>query len=335
MPPLLLSLVLRTRTALLSLVVALVSAGGAVERAQTATPPVTRGVVLINTNLALESSSAAGTGIVLTKNGEVLTNNHVIRGATTINVVVPATKRTYPATVLGYDIVHDIALLKLQGAANLGTATFGNSANVKIGQVTRAVGNANGGGRLVITTGHVTARSRTISVQDDSGDVARLTGLIETSARLVPGDSGGPLLNASGRVIGIDAAGSPTFGFATSAPGYAIPINRALAIAKQVEAQRSSATVHVGPTAFIGLSLAQNANGVAVGAVVPNSPAAGAGLQPGDLITALDGGSVTSFADLRTRLFLHHPGDAVTLAYVDATGAQASATIVLGTGPPQ
>ena len=116
------------RTALLPLAVALVVAGAAVGRAQTATTPPTRGVVLINTNLALENSSAAGTGIVLTKTGEVITNNHVIRGATTISVVVPATKRAYAANVLGYDITDDVALLQLQGATNLATATRGDSA---------------------------------------------------------------------------------------------------------------------------------------------------------------------------------------------------------------
>jgi len=323
------------RTALLPLAVALVVAGAAVGRAQTATTPPTRGVVLINTNLALENSSAAGTGIVLTKTGEVITNNHVIRGATTISIVVPATKRTYAANVLGYDITDDVALLQLQGATNLATATRGDSATLKVGQTTRAVGNANGGGKLVTTSGRLIGRNRTISVQDDSGDVAQLKGLIETSARLVPGDSGGPLLDAAGRVIGIDAAGSPTFAFESSAPGFAIPINRALAIAKQVDAQRSSVTGHIGATAFIGLSVAADPQGVAVGSVFPNSPAANAGLEQGDLITSLDGTPVTSFGDLRTFLFTKHPGDTVTLAYTDTTGAQTSATIVLATGPPQ
>ena len=291
--------------------------------------------MLIKTNLALENASAAGTGIVMTKTGEVITNNHVIRGATTIKVVVPATKKTYTATVLGYNIADDIALLKLQGATNLATATRGNSATLKIGQTTRAVGNANGGGKLVTTTGRITARSRTISVQDESGDVTQLKGLIETSARLVPGDSGGPLLDATGHVIGIDAAGSPSFGFDNTAPGYAIPINRAVTIAKQVEAKQASALVHIGDTAFIGLLVSRSPQGIAVGSVVPNSPAATAGLQQGDVITALDGASVTSYGDLRTLLFTKHPGDTVTLGYTSATGSETSASITLTTGPPQ
>ena len=323
------------RAALLPLAAALVLAGATAGGAASATTPATRGVVLINTNLELENASAAGTGIVLTKTGEVITNNHVIRGATTIKVVVPATKKTYTATVLGYNIADDIALLKLPGATNLATATRGNSATLKIGQTTRAVGNANGGGKLVTTTGRITARSRTISVQDESGDVTRLKGLIETSARLVPGDSGGPLLDAAGHVIGIDAAGSPSFGIDNAAPGYAIPINRAVTIAKQVEARQASALVHIGDTAFIGLLVSRIPQGIAVGSVVPNSPAATAGLQQGDVITELDGASVTSYSDLRTLLFTKHPGDSITLGYTSATGAETSASIVLTTGPPQ
>ena len=328
--------VVRTiRVALLSLALALVLAGATIDTATSATRPPTTGVVLIKTNLALQNARAAGTGIVLTRNGEVITNNHVIRGATTINVIVPASKRTYTASVLGYDITNDIALLKLQSATNLATVRRGNSATIKIGQRARAVGNANGGGKLVTTTGRITGRNRTISVQDESGDVTQLKGLIETSARLVPGDSGGPLLDAAGRVIGIDAAGSPSFGFDASAPGYAIPINRAWGIAKQVEAQEPSETVHIGPTAFIGLNVARDPQGIAVGSVFPNSPAATAGIEAGDVITALDGKPVSTFSDLRTLLLTKHPGDTVTVGYTDTTGGQTSVSVVLASGPPQ
>lgn len=325
----------KARIALLSLAAAVVLAGASIEHATSATKSPKTGVVLINTNLALQNASAAGTGVVITKNGEVITNNHVVRGATTIKVVVPATKRSYSASVLGYDITNDIAVLKLQGATNLATVTRGNSATIKIGQVTRAVGNADGRGTLVTTTGRITGRNRTISVRDESNDVAQLKGLIETSSRLVPGDSGGPLLDASGRVIGIDAAGSPSFGLDSSAPGYAIPSNRAWAIAKQVEARNASATVHIGETAFIGLLVAKDPQGIAVGSVVPNSPAAGAGLQQGDVITALDGKPVTTFGDLRTLLFTKHPGDTVTVGYTNDTRGQTSVSIVLASGPPQ
>src|SRR5581483_5693585 len=236
---------------------------------------------------------------------------------------------------LGYDISDDIALLKLQGAANLATVTRGNSAKLTVGQFSRAIGNAQGGGKLVTTTGKITALNQSISVQDDNGEVAQLTGLIQTSAKLVPGDSGGPLLDAAGHVIGIDAAGSPTFSFNQSAPGYAIPINRATTLATQIEAKRSSAKVHIGATAFIGLTVQETDGGVAIGDIVPSSPAESAGLEQGDVITAVDGSPVTTYDDLRALLFAKHPGDSITLAYTDTTGAATTATIVLASGPPQ
>jgi S1-C subfamily serine protease len=299
--------------------------------AAAATPAPTKGVVLVNTNLALENGSAAGTGIVLTKNGEVLTNNHVIAGATTIKVTVPATKRSYTADVLGYDIVHDVALLKLENASNLATATIGDSAKLRVGQPTRAVGNANGAGRLVVTTGKVLALKQTVSVQQDDGSTAQLTNAIATSARLVPGDSGGPLIDRSGRVIGVDAAGST----GASTAGFAIPINRALTVTGQIEALRASTLVHIGATAFIGLQVQAATNGVAIQGVYPASPAESAGLAQGDVITSFDGVSLSSIKDLRTALFAHHPGDSVTVGFTDSLGNASTATLTLASGPPQ
>ena len=299
-------------------------------------PKSTKGVVIVTTNLAYENANAAGTGIVLTKTGEVLTNNHVIRGATTITVIVPATGRRYSASVIGYDIADDVALIKMSGATSLAVATRGNSATLKIGATTTAVGNANGGGKLIITKGRVTGLNRTITVNDDQGGQTQLSGLIETSARLVPGDSGGPLLDAGGRVIGMDAAGSATFAFETS-DGYAIPINKAITLVKQMESGKASALVHIGKTAFIGMTVsdAGGGGGVAVGDVVQGLPAANAGIAKGDVITALDSTPVSSTDDLRAALFTHHPGDAVTIYFTDVVGNQTSAQITLADGPPQ
>jgi S1-C subfamily serine protease len=295
----------------------------------------TKGVVIVTTNLAYENANAAGTGVVLTKSGEVLTNNHVIRGATTITVIVPATGRRYTASVLGYDIADDVALIKMSGASGLAVASRGNSATLHIGSTTTAVGNANGGGKLVITKGRVTGLNRTITVNDDQGGQTQLNGLIETSARLVPGDSGGPLLDAAGRVVGIDSAGSASFAFETS-DGYAIPINKAITLVKQMEAGKASSLVHIGKTAFLGMSVGDaTSGGVAVADVVQGLPAANAGIVKGDVITALDTTPVTSLDDLRTALFTHHPGDSVTLYFTDVVGNQTSATIVLADGPPQ
>lgn len=298
-------------------------------------PKPTTGVVLVNTNLALQGATAAGTGIVVTKTGEVLTNNHVIAGATTITVTVPATKKTYTADVLGYDVSDDIALIKLEGATNLATATFGKSAKLKIGQATRAVGNAEGGNKLVQTTGKVLALNRTIQIQDDFGNLRTLTSLIQTSAHLVPGDSGGPLLNASNQVIGMDAAGSSDSEVNTSSPGYAIAIDKVRAIGKQIEAQTASPLVHIGETAFIGVDIADTRTGVVISDIVAGTPAQQAGLLQGDVITSLDGAPISTSDDLRTALFSHHPGDIVTLGYTDTNGAAQTASLTLGSGPPQ
>jgi S1-C subfamily serine protease len=295
----------------------------------------TRGVVVIETALGYQQTSAAGTGFVLTSGGKVLTNNHVIRGATTITVIVPASGKRYSASVVGYDIADDVALIKMNGAAGLSVATRGNSAQLKLGAPATAVGNANGGGKLVITKGSITGLNRTISVNDDQGGQSQLAGLIQTSARLVPGDSGGPLLDSAGRVIGMNAAGSATFAFQRS-DGYAIPINKAITLVKQMEAGKASSLVHIGKTAFLGMNVGDaDAGGVAVESVVSGLPAANAGIAQGDVITALDSTPVNDTDDLRAALFAHHPGDTVTVYFTDVIGNQTSAQVTLADGPPQ
>jgi S1-C subfamily serine protease len=295
----------------------------------------TTGVVLVTTNLAYEGAQAAGTGIVLTSTGEVLTNNHVIRGATTINVIIPATRKTYTADVVGYDIADDIALIKMEGASNLATATRADSSKLKLGQFTRAVGNANGGGKLVITTGTITGLQQSITVQNDDGETAQLTGLIRTSARLVPGDSGGPLLDAQGRVIGVDSAGSASYATQVS-DGYAVPINKAYGLVKLMRAGAATALVHIGKTAFLGITAQAVPGGITVGSVVPGGAAEVAGIVPKDVITSIDGRATATLADVRAALFPHHPGDAIVVGYIDVvTGQPATASLTLGEGPPQ
>ena len=321
------------------LAAALFAAAGFAGSAHATTAPApskpTKGVVLVTTNLAYQNGNAAGTGIVLTKTGEVMTNNHVIRGATTITVIVPASGKRYSASVVGYDIADDVALIKMNGAAGLSVATRGNSAQLKLGAPATAVGNANGGGRLVITKGSITGLNRTISVNDDQGGQSQLAGLIQTSARLVPGDSGGPLLDSAGRVIGMNAAGSATFAFQRS-DGYAIPINKAITLVKQMEAGKASSLVHIGKTAFLGMNVGDaDAGGVAVESVVSGLPAANAGIAQGDVITALDSTPVNDTDDLRAVLFAHHPGDTVTVYFTDVIGNQTSAQVTLADGPPQ
>lgn len=297
-----------------------------------AAPSPTAGVVTVRTRLAYSGGAAAGTGIVLTSSGTVLTNNHVIRGASSIRVAIPSTGHSYNANVAGYSVSKDVALLKLEDASGLRTVQTGNSSAVRVGDRVTAVGNGGGGG-LTTKRGRVTEIGESITVSDGGGPVT-LTGLIETTAALERGDSGGPML-VDGRVIGLNAAAG--FAFGETRQGYAIPIGRALKIAAQIEAGRRSSTVHVGPTPFLGVSIATYADaaGALVEGVASGSPAAKAGIGRNDLITAFGGKRVTSGASLKNLVLRSSPGRAVRVTWVDPVSGRESATVRLVAGPPQ
>jgi S1-C subfamily serine protease len=196
------------------------------------------GLVNINARLSHQNGGVAGTGIVLSSSGEVLTNNHVISGSTSIDVTDVGNGQTYPATVVGYDRSHDIAMLQLQKASGLRTASIGDSNSVAVGDSTAAIGNAGGrGGTPSIVAGTVLALDQAIMVSDDiTGSTEQLAGLIRVAADLQPGDSGGPLVNAAGQVVGVDTAAAIKT-HSSGAEGFAIPINDAIAISKQIEAE--------------------------------------------------------------------------------------------------
>jgi S1-C subfamily serine protease len=337
----------RTRlAAVAALAVVAATVTARVALAQDRSAPIGTGVVVIETNLGYQGGRAAGTGLVLTSSGEVLTNNHVIRGATTIKIVLPGTGRSYTAKVVGYDVTDDVAVLQSASASNLETVALGSSSRLTIGQLVKAVGNAGGTGSLVKTTGQITALSRTITVNDDSGGTATLRNLIETSANLQPGDSGGPLFNTAGKVIGLDSAASSSSFYQdiSTTDSYAIPINRALAIARLIVSGKSSATVHVGATGFLGISAVSAGDapqyqyaqrGAIVAAVVSGSPADSAGLTMGDLITAISGTKVTTPAAVSRVIRSKKPGTTITVSYVDTSGTAKTARVKLVSGPPQ
>jgi S1-C subfamily serine protease len=323
-----------------ALVIGLSTAFGGTSRTVASAASVKTGVVVVTSRLAYSTGGATGTGIVLSSSGEVLTNNHVIRGASAIRVTDVSTGRTYSATVVGYSVSKDIAVLKLSNTHGLRTAVTGNSASVRVGNTVTAVGNAGGTGVLTTKSGRVTGLNRAITVNDEAGGMIRLTGLIETSAPLQPGDSGGPLLS-NGRVVGIDAAASSNFTFhGVTGEGYAIPINTALKIARQIEAGQRSATVHIGPTAFLGVSVGQagygqDAQGALVEGVASGSPAARAGLNANDVITRFAGSRVLSPAKLRSLILRFSPGATVRVTWINPYTGTTTASVRLASGPAQ
>jgi S1-C subfamily serine protease len=210
------------------------------------------GVVIINTVLQYNSEAAAGTGMVINAGGLVLTNNHVIEDSTSITVTVATTGKTYRARVLGYDKTGDIALIQLQDASGLATIPVGDSSKVKVGQAVVALGNAGGQNVIKTAAGQVTALNQTITASDDAGSTSTETlhGMIQTNADIVAGDSGGPLSGAHG-VIGMDTAGNDAGD--QQATGFAIPLNTALSVAREIAAGRASSTVTIGYPPFLGI----------------------------------------------------------------------------------
>jgi S1-C subfamily serine protease len=208
-----------------------------------------------------QGAVAAGTGIVLTSDGTVLTNNHVIRGATSIKVTDVGNGRTYTAKVVGYDASKDVAVIQLQNAHGLRTAALGDSSSVRTGDSVTALGNAGGkGGTPSVANGKVTSLNQSITASDEGSGVnaEQLTGLIETNADIQPGDSGGALVNSYGQVVGMNTAASSGAQFQSASgqaavQAYAIPIDKAESIAKQIENGQGSSTVHIGATAFLGI----------------------------------------------------------------------------------
>jgi len=263
--------------------------------------------------------------------------------------------------VVGYDRTGDVAVVQLVGASGLQTVST-SSSSAAVGEAVVGVGNAGGtGGTPSAAGGSVTALDQSITASDDNGGNAEnLTGLIEINASIEPGDSGGSLVDTSAQVIGMDTAASTGSGYqVTSSQGYAIPIATALDLAKQIEAGNASSTIHIGATGFLGVSVEDSSasssnssgfgggfgggsgngtgtttSGAVVEGTLSGSPSANAGLVQGDVITGLDGKTISSSNDLTNDLGAYHPGDTVTLTWTDASGQTRTASIKLTSGPP-
>ena len=292
---------------------------------------------IVDITTTLDGGNAAGTGMVLTSSGLVLTNNHVIADATDIKVQVNGSGPKYSATVLGYDITEDVALLQVNDAPALQTIDVGDSSSVAVHDHVVALGNALGrGGTPAVAEGDVTALDRSIEAGDATGNGAptqTLTGLIEFNAQLLPGDSGGPLVNDSGQVIGMDAAASQATRRRTASDSYAIPINTSLAIAHQIQSGQSTTKVHVGARALLGVQVEQS-GGATVAGVQSGGPAAKAGISAGDVIVSVDDTTISSVSDLPAALDRYRPGDSVTIGWIDGNGQHQSTSVQLIEGPP-
>jgi len=311
------------------------------------------GLVDITTTFASTSQTAEGTGMILTSDGLVLTNNHVVEDAQTLSVRDVATNATYVGKVIGYDLTEDVALIQLKDASGLTTIKTANSDKVASGEKIVGIGNAGGvGGTPSFVPGSVVALNQAITAGDETNPAGseRLSGLIEVNAAIEPGDSGGPLVNDKGKVVGMDTAGSDLnggFGFdpgnTSGDRGYAIPINTALAIVTSIRDDVATSGVHIGATAFLGVEFdsataAGNANsssGVTIAGTVAGSAANAAGFVAGDVITSIDGQSVTTGTDLQTILLTKKPGDTIHVDYLNASGVAKTVSVVLGSGPAQ
>jgi S1-C subfamily serine protease len=304
----------------------------------------------INTNLSYQQAAAAGTGMVLTSNGEVLTNNHVIDGATSISVTDVGNGKTYQAHVVGYDRTGDIAVVQLSNASGLQTIST-SSSTAAVGEAVVGVGNAGGaGGTPSAAGGSITALNQSITASDTGGSNAEnLNGLIQINAGIQPGDSGGSLVNSQGQVIGMDTAASSDSQYQVASQAFAIPIQTALSVANKIVAGQASSVIHIGPTGFLGVGVSTTSNGgtgsfgggagsgssgAVVSQVLSNSAAGQAGLAVGDTIVSLDGSPVNSPDDLSNLLEPKHPGDTVQLQWTDQSGQTSTASITLGSGPP-
>jgi S1-C subfamily serine protease len=288
---------------------------------------------------------AEGTGMVITSTGEILTNNHVISGATSITVKIDGTGTAYRATVVGYDATDDIAVLQIPNVSNLATIKTASASSVSVNDAVVALGNALGkGGTPAAAEGVVTAVDQTITASDDTGSAQEtLNGLIQMSAAVEPGDSGGATVNASGEVVGMTTAASTTefrpMSTTAATTAFAIPIDRALAVAKQIESGTAGATVHLGEHGLLGVEVESGAgsfggtgNGVAVVGVQSGSAAATAGIAAGDTIISINGQAIGSVSDLDNALLTTHVGDKITVAWQDSSGQSHTGAITLTTG---
>ncbi len=262
-----------------------------------------------------ETGAAAGTGIIVSSDGYVLTNKHVIDNATKIYIVLDDGTVYKSVQLIGTDPLNDVAYLKIDGASDLTAAKLGDSKSITIGEQVIAIGNALGQYQNSVTSGIISGAGRSLTATDSSYQNAEsLSDMIQTDAAINAGNSGGPLVNAAGEVIGINTAVSSGNGI-----GFAIPISSIKGMLKTIletgEAKRSFIGVRyssLDTTTAIEQGL-DSTYGAYVQSTVDGSPAAKAGLKAGDIITAVDSIKIGANRSLGTLLGEHSVGDTISL----------------------
>ena len=287
------------------------------------------GLVRIVSTMRYAGAKAAGTGMVLTSGGEVVTNHHVVQGATSVRVTVMSTGRSYTAAVVGTDAKDDVAVLQLANASGLQTVKT-DTHGVSVGDKVTAVGDGNGTvGYLSAAAGKVMALQQSITTQSEGTATGeRLTGLTKISSDVVSGFSGGATYDSRGDVVGMTTAASSG---SRNVVGYAVPISRVLSVAGDLENSVPAAKYHYGRPAFLGVGLGQT--GTVVQGVYQATPAARAGIVAGDRITAVDGTAVSTATRLHDLVAAHSPGQSVSVTWVGNAGQSHTATVTLVPGP--
>lgn len=303
---------------------------------------------IVDINTVVGTSQAAGTGMLISSTGEILTNNHVIAQSSSITVTVHGRSQSYTAHLVGADVAKDVAVIQIdQSVSGLPTVTFASSSGVKVGDQIVAIGNALGrGGTPPATSGQVTALDQSITASEGGGQSETLSGLIQSDATIYEGDSGGALVNSKGQVIGMITAGEAQ-GFRSSGSnvGYAVASDTALSIVNRIRAHDQGSDLTYSQTGFLGVQVqsldASTAaqlglnvsSGALVIAVVSGSPAEEAGLGRNAVITQLGGTSVTSADTLGTAIHAHKPGDQVAVTWVDSSGSHSANVTLAGVNP--
>jgi S1-C subfamily serine protease len=303
---------------------------------------------IVDINTVIGSSKAAGTGMIISSTGEILTNNHVVTGSTSITVTVQGRSQSYSAHVVGVDVSQDVAVIQIDSSVSgLPTVKFANSSSLQVGDTVVAIGNALGqGGTPHATQGQVTALDQTITASEGGGQSETLNGMIQSDAVIWEGDSGGALVNTSGQVVGMITAGQAQ-GFRSSASsvGFAISSNTALGVANRIRAHEQAPDLTYGQVGFLGVQV-QNldsasaaqlglnvSSGALVVAVTNGSPAQSAGITRASVITSIGGTAVTSTDTLGTAIKSHQPGEKVSVTWVDQGGTHTATVTLSGVNP--